>query len=266
MFIVVQHQIRDPEAAWSAAGEALANLPAGLKLHHSLPNTDGTAAVCLWEGESVEAVRDLLEPTIGHVSENRYYVVGENALGLPETLFLDISNVQIREQVGVVEEAIRNWEMERERVIAEVENIPEEHFDYAPAVGARTIREAAQHIVGAAVAIANEVVSPGGHFGRLFDPQVQAAVGASLPALGTKAEIVDALRTTGADTAAQLRAVGEVLASRKIVTLAGPETALSGLWFAVAHEASHRGQLAVLARAVGEVPALTQKINAMLAR
>lgn len=104
MYIVVQHQIRDPETAWAIAGEALADLPAHLKLHHSLPNADGTAAVCLWEADSVEAVRDLLEPAIGHVSQNSYFAVGEQAIGLPadsasspasEPVAVDLTGVQI---------------------------------------------------------------------------------------------------------------------------------------------------------------------------
>lgn len=87
MYVVAQHRIRDPETARAVVRAALAELPAGLRLHHSLPNADGTAAVCLWEADSVDAVRDLVETALGHVSRNEYYAVGEEAVGLPARPF-----------------------------------------------------------------------------------------------------------------------------------------------------------------------------------
>ena len=34
---------------------AMPAMPRSLKLHFALPNPDGTQAVCIWEGDSVEA-------------------------------------------------------------------------------------------------------------------------------------------------------------------------------------------------------------------
>jgi hypothetical protein len=48
-------------------------LPAHLKVHHTFPSPDGRKAVCVWEAESVEAVRSFLEPALGAVSRNEYY-------------------------------------------------------------------------------------------------------------------------------------------------------------------------------------------------
>ena len=51
---------------------------------------DGTRAVCIWEAESVDALRDTLEPLIGKISRNEYFTV-ENREGyvrpskVPET-------------------------------------------------------------------------------------------------------------------------------------------------------------------------------------
>ena len=42
MFIVIQHQISNPEKFWGTAQEATSKLPAGLKLHSSFPNADGS--------------------------------------------------------------------------------------------------------------------------------------------------------------------------------------------------------------------------------
>jgi hypothetical protein len=42
-------------------------------VHHTFPSPDGRKAVCVWEAESVEAVRSFLEPALGAVSRNEYY-------------------------------------------------------------------------------------------------------------------------------------------------------------------------------------------------
>ena len=82
MYIVVEHTVHDPEAFGAAT--ASAEIPPHLTLHHSLPKADGTQAVCLWEGPSVDAVRDYVEGGVGHLSDNAYFAVDtERAMGLP---------------------------------------------------------------------------------------------------------------------------------------------------------------------------------------
>jgi hypothetical protein len=84
MYIVARHQISDPEKFWATAQEAVANLPHGVKLHYTLPNTEGSAAVCLWEADSVDIVKNLVDSTVGQVSKNEFYEVdSKNAVGLP---------------------------------------------------------------------------------------------------------------------------------------------------------------------------------------
>lgn len=72
MYVLVHHAIHDPKHFWSQAEQAIPNLPTDLKLHHTLTAKDGTRATCLWEAESVQAVRDFLEPALGSVSTNEY--------------------------------------------------------------------------------------------------------------------------------------------------------------------------------------------------
>jgi hypothetical protein len=44
-----------------------------------------SAAVCLWEGDSVDAVRDYVDSLTGDSSQNTYFEVNtEYAMGLPE--------------------------------------------------------------------------------------------------------------------------------------------------------------------------------------
>jgi uncharacterized damage-inducible protein DinB len=81
----------------------------------------------------------------------------------------------------------------------------------------------------------------------------------------TKVELIERLKSTGEQNAARLREAGDRLATEMMPTLGGPQTRLSALWFAVAHEMYHRGRLAIYGRGCGVVPALTQRLNAVLA-
>ena len=78
MYVVVQHSISEPAAFWNAADPS--TLSPDIKLHHTFPTPDGTRAVCIWEAESVDAVRNVLEPVIGRASRNEYFEV-ENREG-----------------------------------------------------------------------------------------------------------------------------------------------------------------------------------------
>jgi hypothetical protein len=78
MYIVVQHTISEPAAFWNAADPT--TFPPEPKLHHTFPTPDGTRAVCIWEADSIDAVRNLLEPLMGRFSRNEYFPV-ENREG-----------------------------------------------------------------------------------------------------------------------------------------------------------------------------------------
>jgi hypothetical protein len=79
MFIVVQHTISDPSVFWNS-GPDRTSLPKDVKLHHIFPTPDGTRAVCLWEADTIEAVRNVLEPMIKGLARNEYFQV-ENREG-----------------------------------------------------------------------------------------------------------------------------------------------------------------------------------------
>ena len=78
MYVLVQHTISDPPAFWNAADPT--TLSPKAKLHHTFPTPDGTRATCLWEAETVEGLRNLLEPVVGRFSRNEYLAV-ENREG-----------------------------------------------------------------------------------------------------------------------------------------------------------------------------------------
>lgn len=84
MYIVVEHEISDPNTFWEKAQSGMADLPPGLKLHQVFPSSEGTKSVCLWEANGVEDVESFVEEAVGEVSSNTYFTVkDEEAVGLP---------------------------------------------------------------------------------------------------------------------------------------------------------------------------------------
>lgn len=50
-------------------------MPPTIKLHHTFPSMDGTRAVCVWEADSIDRVRDFVESAVGQFSRNEYFEV-----------------------------------------------------------------------------------------------------------------------------------------------------------------------------------------------
>ncbi len=73
MYVVVNHDINDTGRFWAAAESVATGLPAGLKVVHTFPSPDGRKAVCVWEGPSVEAVRNFLDPATAGMARNDYF-------------------------------------------------------------------------------------------------------------------------------------------------------------------------------------------------
>ncbi len=73
MYIVVNHEISDTSRFWATAQSATSGLTEGLKVIHTLPSPDGRKAVCVWEADSVDAVRNFLES--GHRGHGAQHVL-----------------------------------------------------------------------------------------------------------------------------------------------------------------------------------------------
>jgi hypothetical protein len=74
VYVGVIHHISDPERFEAAEQRALeAGLPEGISLPIHAATPDHTTGMCIWEGESVEAVRELVESVVGEYSENEYF-------------------------------------------------------------------------------------------------------------------------------------------------------------------------------------------------
>ena len=74
MFVTVIHRIHDPEGFQAAEAKALeAGLPSGVALPIHAATGDHALGICIWEGESVEAVRKIADGVTGPYAENEYY-------------------------------------------------------------------------------------------------------------------------------------------------------------------------------------------------
>jgi hypothetical protein len=82
MFVVVEHTITNPGVFFGLVSRA-DEAPPGIKALQFFPSVSKDRAVCLWEADSVDAVKGFLEPLSAQSSRNTYYAVDSTkAMGL----------------------------------------------------------------------------------------------------------------------------------------------------------------------------------------
>ena len=86
MHVVVHHRVTDRERFLATDPQDIAaGAPAGATVRQFLPARDASAADCLWESESLDALRDYLDGATRGFCRNTYFeVASESALGLPD--------------------------------------------------------------------------------------------------------------------------------------------------------------------------------------
>jgi uncharacterized damage-inducible protein DinB len=164
---------------------------------------------------------------------------------------------------SLLDEMLAAWTYTRNGVIAEIRNLPESALDFRPHAESRTAREVAQHIIESGLLMSGELPRADGNFQRKPYPALlkEHAPG-GVTRYRTKASLLAALKATLADGAKRFRAAGEVAMLQTIRQFNGePAPRLVWMHHGIAHEEYHRGQLALYARLVGRVPALTQLIR-----
>ena len=81
MFVTVIHRIHDPEGFRAAQAKALeAGLPEGVALPVHAMSRDHRLGICIWEGESVTAVRGVVEGAVGPFADTEYYEIEVDGL------------------------------------------------------------------------------------------------------------------------------------------------------------------------------------------
>ncbi len=90
MHAVIHHTIND-SAKWDQSGQRIMSmieqrrLPKGLKALEYLPSSDGRKAVCVWEADSLNTLREFIDRETAGAARNDYFEVKvENAFGLPK--------------------------------------------------------------------------------------------------------------------------------------------------------------------------------------
>ena len=160
-----------------------------------------------------------------------------------------------------LDEALEAWEYTRSGVISEVRNLPDVSLTIRPTASSRTPAEIAVHIVESGLMMAGELSRPDGNFRRKSFPQFMKEYARGVKATTNKKQLVQLLTKTQADGAKKLAKAGELHMLQLITRFDGVQgTRLAWMNHGVSHEEYHRGQLALYARLVGRVPALTQLI------
>jgi hypothetical protein len=74
VFVTVIHRIHDPEGFRAAEARAFeGGLPIGTTLAVHATTRDHRLRIGVWEGESVTAVREVIERSVGPFADSEYY-------------------------------------------------------------------------------------------------------------------------------------------------------------------------------------------------
>ncbi|HXF95927.1 MAG TPA: DinB family protein [Gemmatimonadales bacterium] len=163
---------------------------------------------------------------------------------------------------SLLDEALEAWRYTRDGVIAEARNIPAARWDFRPTPRSRSVRELVQHILEVAMMMTGELTRPDTDFHRAPWRRLLALYAKPAWRTTSRAGLLALLRRQQREGERRFRSAGELSLYQLIERFDG----VSGSKFAwlhhgIAHEEYHRGQLALYARLLGRVPALTRQIE-----
>jgi uncharacterized damage-inducible protein DinB len=162
----------------------------------------------------------------------------------------------------LLEETLESWRDVRQGLVAEVDNIPADRFDFRPTPEIRSVTELLQHILEVALMMTGELTRPDTDFRRARWPELLGLYAAPVKAATTKTELLNLLQTTIDTAEQQFLEAGELHMLQLIERFDGEQgTRLAWLNHGIAQEMYHRGQLVLCERLMGIEPALTQRIR-----
>jgi uncharacterized damage-inducible protein DinB len=163
---------------------------------------------------------------------------------------------------SLLEETLEGWRDVRQGLIEEVENIPEDRFDFRPTPEVKSVAELIEHILEVALMMTGELTRPDTDFRRAPWPELLDLYAAHVRGATTKAELLDLLRTSIDEAEGQFLTAGELHMLQLIPRFDGEQgTRLAWLEHGIAQEMYHRGQLVLYERLMGIEPALTRRIR-----
>lgn len=162
---------------------------------------------------------------------------------------------------SLLDEALEAWQYARDGVIAEVKNLPADAMT-STVGGPRTIAELVHHIAESGLMMAGELSRQDGDFQRQTYPDFLNEYAGRMERPTSQAELVALLERTFDEGRNRIQQAGEALLMAPIRQFNGvPARRLTWMHHGIGHEEYHRGQLALRARLLGEVPALTKLIH-----
>jgi uncharacterized damage-inducible protein DinB len=159
-------------------------------------------------------------------------------------------------------ESLEHWRYIRKGLIAEVDNIPADKFDFRATPEVRSAHELVQHILEGSMMMVGELTQEKPNFQRMSYTAFFEEYSTRAKNAKGKEELIELLTT-------QVEEGIDAIARVGAEAMMGPVTNFSGStwsrmqWFfhAMTEEMYHRGQLVTYARLLGLVPALTQMIE-----
>ncbi|HKF45290.1 MAG TPA: DinB family protein [Thermoanaerobaculia bacterium] len=162
----------------------------------------------------------------------------------------------------LLDEALEAWKYTRDGVIDEVRSLPDKDLFFRPAEGGRSPLELIQHIIESGLMMAGELSRPDGDFRRKSYEGFLHEYGRGVSGWRTKATLLAGLRKTHSDGEKKIRTAGEMHMLQNIRRFDGEMgTRFAWMNHGISHEEYHRGQIALCARLMGRVPALTKRIR-----
>jgi uncharacterized damage-inducible protein DinB len=163
---------------------------------------------------------------------------------------------------SMLDEMLESWRDVRQGIIAELKNIPADRMDFRPTPEVRSVREQVQHILEVAMMATGEFTRPDTNLQRAPWPKLLAMYAKPAYRAKTRAQLLALLASQMKDTEKRFRAQGELALHQFHTRFDGLQgTKRAWVEHAIAQEWYHRGQLALYARLMGRVPALTQLIQ-----
>jgi uncharacterized damage-inducible protein DinB len=161
----------------------------------------------------------------------------------------------------LLDELLEAWQYTRAGVIGEIKNLPDASLTFRPSPESRSAADIAVHIAESGLMMSGELSRPDGNFQRKSFPEFMKEYAKGVTPSRSKKALIALLTKTHRDGEKKIRQAGELHMLQLIARFDGERgSRLAWMHHGVAHEEYHRGQLALYARLVGKVPALTQLI------
>lgn len=162
----------------------------------------------------------------------------------------------------ILDEVLEAWAYTRSGVMEEARALPEKDFGYRASEKSRSVIELLQHIIESGLLMSGELSRPDGDFRRKSYEGLLIEYARGISGMRSKRQLLAALRQTHSDGEKRIRAAGELNLLQLINRFDGIKgTRLAWMNHGISHEEYHRGQLALYARMVGRIPALTKRIK-----